>query len=195
MPLDPGYFRIVEVGDDNPHFSSSLSARMVTSIEVQGSYEPYTLDMTGAVDRVFARGELESGVGCPCHTSTVTVTSKGETSQYTGLPLWRLLAYVDDDVYPASERGIHYNDSDFNDQLAAGGYAIDLIASDGYSQTVPSDLVAHDDRFIVAFKKNGEFLDPESDGYMRFVFDDSVSLPDGMNLRSVKFLTNILLHL
>jgi hypothetical protein len=123
------------------------------------------------------------------------VTSKGETNQYTGLPLWRLLAYVDDDVYPVPEEGVHYNDSDFNDQLAAGGYAIDLVASDGYTQTVTSDLVAHDDRFIIAFKKNGKFLDPTSEGTMRFVFDDSVSLPDDTNLRSVKFLTDILLHL
>ncbi len=30
---------------------------------------------------------------------------------------------------------------------------------------------------------------------MRFVFDDSVTLPDDLNLRSVKFLTDILLHL
>jgi hypothetical protein len=195
MPMDPGYFRIVEIGDDNPHFSSSLSARMVATIEVQGTYEEYSLHMVGAVERIFSRGELESGVGCPCHTSTVTVTSKGETDEYTGLPLWRLLAYVDDDVYPSPDQGIFYNDGDFNDQLAAEDYTIELVASDGYTQTVTSDLVAHDDRFIIAFKKNGAFLDPASDGYMRFVFDDSVSLPDDMKLRSVKFLTDILLDL
>jgi len=195
MPLDPGYFRVVQVGEENPHFTSSLSARMVTTIEVLGTYEEYTLRVTGAVERSFARGELEAGIGCPCHTSTVTVTKKGETHTYTGLPLWRLIAYVDDDVFPETEEGIHYDEEDFNDALAATAYAIVLTASDGYAQSVTADLIARDDRFIVAFKMDGIFLDPESDGYMRFVYDDSVELPEGVSLKSVKFLTAITLDL
>ena len=195
MPLDPGYFRIVQVGEENPHFSSSLSARMVATIEVLGTYEEYSLLLTGAVERLFARGELEAGIGCPCHTSTVTVTSKGETHTYTGLPLWRLIAYVDDDVFPAPEEGIHYNDEDFSDALAATGYVITLTASDGYAQSVTADLIARDDRFVVAFKMDGVFLDPASSGYMRFVHDDSVELADEVSLKSVKFLAEILLHL
>ena len=195
IPFDPGYFRIVLVGDDTPHFPSALSAKMVVLIEVLGVYVDYSLDMTGAVDRTFSRSELEEGVGCPCHTATVFVTSKGVTSEYTGIPLWRLIAFIDDGVYPAAYLGLHYNDSDFNDELASSGYTIDLVASDGYTQTVASDLMAHDDRFIVAFKKDGAFLDPESNGYMRFVFDDSVELPEESNLRAVKFLAEILLGL
>jgi len=195
MPLDPGFLRIVQVGDGNPHFKSSLSARMVDRIEVLGTYEDYSLLMTGAVERTFARGELEAGIGCPCHTATVTVTSKGETHTYTGLPLWRLVGYVDDEVYPAVDQGIHYDDVDFNDALAATDYEITLTASDGYSQTVYSSWIAHDDRFIVAFKMDGTFLDPSADGYMRFVYDDSVVLPEGARLKSVKFLTEIKLGL
>jgi len=195
MPNDPGYFRVVQVGENNPHFSSSLSAQMVVKIEVLGTYEAYSLFLTGAVERLFARGELEEGVGCPCHTATVTVTSKGETHTYTGLPLWRLVAYVDDDVFPAAEEGIHYNDEDFNDTLAAAGYGITLTASDGYAQSVASTIVARDDRFIVAFKMDGVFLDPVSNGYMRFVYDDSVELPEGASLKSVKFLAEIALDL
>ena len=195
MPLDPGYLRIVQVGEGVPHFTSSLSARMVERVEVLGTYEEYSLLVTGAVERLFGRGELEAGIGCPCHTATVTVTSKGETHTYTGLPLWRLLAYVDDDVFPAAEEGIHYNDEDFNDALAIDGYTVTLTASDGYVQTVTSDLIARDDRFIVAFKRDGMFPDPTSDGYMCFVYDDSVELPDGVRLKSVKFLAEVALDL
>jgi len=119
------------------------------------------------------------------------VTSKGETHTYTGLPLWRLVAYVDDDVYPAKEEGIHYNDEDLNDSLAESGYEIELVASDGYTQTALSSWIARDDRFIIAFKMDGVFLDPESSGYMRFVYDDSVELPEDVRLKSVKFLTEI----
>lgn len=195
LPYDPGYLRVVQVGPDTPHFPSSLSAKMVERIEILGEYEEYALRLMGAVERIFSRGELEAGVGCPCHTVTVSVTSRDVTSQYTGLPLWRLLAYVDDTAYPPRERGIHYEDDHFNDELAASAYSIELVASDGYSQMVTSDLVARDDRFIVAFKKDGVFLDPEDDGYMRFVYDDSVELPEGMRLRSVKYLAEILLQL
>jgi len=121
----------------------------------------------------------------------VTVTSKGGTHTYTGLPLWRLIAYVDDDRAPGPEQGIHYDDADFNDALAAAGYKITLIAEDGYKQSITSQVIAHDDRFIVAFKKDGAFLDPEKDGYMRFVYDDSVVFPAGTSVKSVKFLSTI----
>jgi hypothetical protein len=66
-----------------------------------------------------------------------------------------------------------------------------LTATDGYSQTVSASVVARDDRFVVAFKKDGTFLDPTSEGSMRFVFDDSVVLPEGTSLKSVKFLASI----
>ena len=195
MPYDPGYLRIVQVGENSPHFASSLSARMVERIEVLGTYEEYTLLLKGAIERLFSRGELEVGIGCPCHTATITATSKGETHTYTGLPLWRLIAYVDDDVFPAPEEGIHYNDEDFNDTLAVQNYTITLSAVDGYSQSVTSSLIARDDRFIVAFKKDGVFLDPSKDGYMRFAYDDSVELPEEMRLKPVKFLNEIILGL
>ena len=195
MPHDPGPLRIVQIGEDNPHFTSSLSARMVTRIEVLGTYEEYSLLLTGAADRLFSRGELEAGIGCPCHTATVTVTRVGETQTYTGLPLWRLIGYVDDDLFPAADLGIHYDDSDFNDTLAAMGYTITLAASDGYTQAVTSDLIAHDDRFVIAFRMNGAFLDPSVDGYMLFVVDDAVELPDGLRPKSVKFLVEIRLDL
>ena len=195
MPHDPGPLRIVRIGEDNPHFTSSLSARMVARIEVLGIYEEYRLLLTGAVDRLFSRGELEAGIGCPCHTATVSATSVGETHTYTGLPLWRLIGYVDDDLFPAGDLGIHYDDGDFNDTRAATRYEITLVASDGYTQTVTSDLIARDDRFVIAFRMDGVFLDPAADGYMRFVFDDTVELPDGSRLKSVKSLVEIRLDL
>jgi len=194
MPCDPGYPRVVKVGEDNPCFEGSLSARMVEEIDILGAYEEYSLLLQGAIARTFSRAELEAGVGCPCHTSTVTVTGKGGTHAYTGLPLWRLIAYVDDGNFPFPERGIYYNDADFNDSMANDGYTITLVARDGYSQSVSSTLVAHDDRFIVAFKQDGVFLDPQEDGHMRFVFDDSVLFPQETQLKSVKWLMEINLH-
>ncbi len=79
--------------------------------------------------------------------------------------------------------------------MAGQDYSITLLAADGYSQTVTSTLIARDDRFIVAFKRDGLFLDPAQDGYMRFTYDDSVELPQGMRLKPVKFLAKIVLDL
>ena len=191
MPYDPGPLRIVLVGEDNPRFEGAISAKMVTRIDILGAYEDYSLLIDGTITRAFSRAELESGVGCPCHTSTVTVTSKGETHTYTGLPLWRLVAYVDDDRAPGPEQGIHYDEDDFNDALASAGYTIAVVAEDGYTQLVSSHLIAHDDRLIVAFKQDGLFLDPTKNGYMRFVYDDSVLFPAGTSVKSVKFLSSI----
>ena len=195
MPYDPGYLRVVKVGEDNPRFDGSLSARMVEQINILGAYEEYSLLLQGAITRTFSRAELEAGVGCPCHTSTVTVTGEGGTHTYTGLPLWRLIAYVDDENSPFPEQGIYYDDTDLNDDLAEDGYTITLVAGDGYSQSVSSTLVAHDDRFIVALKQDGVFLDPIEDGHMRFVVDDSVLFPKGTQLKSVKWLVEIHLDL
>jgi hypothetical protein len=195
MPYDPGYLRVVKVGEDNPRFDGSLSARMVEEINILGAYEEYSLLLQGVITRTFSRAELEAGVGCPCHTSTVTVTGEGGTHTYTGLPLWRLIAYVDDETSPFLEQGIYYDDTDLNDELAKDGYTITLVAGDGYSQSVSSTLVAHDDRFIVALKQDGVFLDPREDGHMRFVVDDSVLFPQGTQLKSVKWLVEIRLDL
>ena len=191
MPYDPGPFRIVLVGENNPRFEGAVSAKMVSRIDILGTYDDYSLLVQGAVTRTFSRSELEGGVGCPCHASTVIVTSKGETHTYTGLPLWRLVAYVDDNTAPAPDEGIHYDDADFNDALAASGYTVTLAAADGYKQSISSQVIAHDDRFIVAFKEDGVFLDPGKNGYMRFVYDDSVVFPTGTTVKSVKFLSSI----
>lgn len=193
MPFDPGYFRMVKVGPGVPHFESARSAKMVERVEVHGVYKPYTLRLAGAVERTFTREELEAGVGCPCHASTVVATSKGETHTYTGFPLWRLLAYVDDGRFPAPERGIFYNDADFNDALAQAGYPIELQAVDGFSQTISSTLVSHDDRFLIALKRDGQFLAKEDGGPLLFVWDDSAPAPD--DLRKVKWVTEIVLFL
>jgi len=191
LPFDPGFFRLVKVGPSGARFPGSRSARMVVRIEVHGPYQPYSLRLSGAVERGFDRAELEAGVGCPCHARAVTVTHKGETHTYSGLPLWRLLAYVDDARFPDPEQGIFYDDADFNDQLAGAGYLVEIRAADGYSQTIASTYLAHDDRYIIALKRDGEFLTAEEGGPLMFVWDDSAPTPDG--LKRVKWVTEIVI--
>lgn len=191
MPFNPGYFRMVKVGPKNPRFSTSASAKMVVRVEVRGAYEPHLLRLLWVEERVFTRWELEVGVACPCRAVTVLVTHKGETRAYTGFPLWRLVAYVDDDLAPPQERGIYYDDAHFNDELAQAGYLVEIRGADDFVQTLSSPLLARDDRFIIALKVDGRFLTKEDGGPLLFVWDDSASAP--AKLKWVKWVTEIVL--
>lgn len=179
LPSNVRPLRMVKVGPGSPRFEGALSARMVVAVEVRGPYVGYNLDLSGARVRTFERGELEAGAACPCHTATVSVTRDGTTLAYTGLPLWRLLAYVDDDMYPPLERGIYYEDFHFNDALAADGYTVKIRGADGSMQRIPVEFVARDDRYIIALKEDGRFLDDEA-GPLAFVWDEGAPVPEGL---------------
>lgn len=191
LPFNPGFFRLVKVGPANPHFPSAASARMVTKIEVRGEYRPYALRLTGAREHVFTRWDLEAGVACPCHAKEITATRKGETHTYTGIPLWRLLAYVDDEIAPAGT-GLKYDDAAFNWELAKSGYLVEIRAADGFSQVIESGYLAGEDRFILALKVDGRFLTEEEGGPLLFVWDDGVFAPAG--LKRVKWVTEVIIH-
>lgn len=191
MPFNPGYFRMVKVGPGNPRFQSAASAKMVVRIEVRGSYVPYSLRLSGATEKSFTRWDLESAVACPCHAQAVISTHKGKTHTYIGLPLWRLLAYVDDEVSPEGF-GIKYDDASFNWERAQAGYLVEIRGKDGFFQTIPSSFLAGNDQFILALKIDGLFLSEEDGGPFLFVWDDSAVVPE--KLKRVKWVTEIVIH-
>jgi DMSO/TMAO reductase YedYZ molybdopterin-dependent catalytic subunit len=191
MPFNPGYFRMVKVGPGNPRFQSSASAKMVVRIEIRGQYSSYSLRLSGAVEKIFSRWDLESAVACPCHAQAVSSTHKGETHTYIGLPLWRLLAYVDDEVSPEGF-GIKYDESSFNWEKAKAGYLVEIRGKDGFSQTIPSSFLAGNDLCILALKIDGRFLSEEEGGPLLFVWDDRAAVPE--NLKRVKWVTEIVIH-
>ena len=191
LPFNPGYFRLVKAGPGNPSFTAAASARMVARLEVRGPYQPYSLRLVGAREQVFSRWDLEVGIACPCHARAVISTHKGESHVYVGLPLWRLLAYVDDDVVPQGS-GIKFDDGAFHWELAQSGYIVEIRGADGFSQVIPSAYLAGEDRFILALKVDGRFLSEEEGGPLLFVWDDGVSAPPG--LKRVKWVTEILIR-
>lgn len=188
LPFNPGYFRIVKVGPENPRFPSSASAKMVTQIVVRGGYEDYSLRLSGALKRVLSRWELERGVACPCHAVSVRFTHMGETHTYTGFPLWRLLAYVDDELAPPPEKGVYYDDALFNEELARSGYTVKIVGADGFSLRVASQIVLRNDLLIIALKVDGRFLTKEEGGPLLFVWDHALAIP---GLKKVKEVVEI----
>jgi hypothetical protein len=134
---------------DSPS-SSGLSVKWVNEIIIYSSEEPtppetWSLTLTGADTYVMDQTEFEDGV--ECHGATWV----DDTDTWSGIPLWRLVGYVDDDV--------QHGEGAFNDAMAAAGYDVQVIASDGYSKTFASADVARNDNMIVANTLNGEELD------------------------------------
>jgi len=69
---------------------------------------------------------------------------------YTGIPLWRLLGWVDDRI-PHGSNG-------FNDAAAIAGYKVIVKAGDGYAKEFTSQQIGKNDNFIVANTLNGTSL-------------------------------------
>jgi DMSO/TMAO reductase YedYZ molybdopterin-dependent catalytic subunit len=82
----------------------------------------------------------------------------GDNNVWGGVPLWLLVAMVDDDpdAGPA-----HFN---FNDALAAQNYEVNVIAGDGWTATLDSAAIARNDGYIVANTLNGEPLPLQTEG-------------------------------
>ncbi len=81
-----------------------------------------------------------------CHHN-VTWTDPSSNNVWQGVSLWDLAGAVDD-----VESTSHFT---FNDTRAAMGYTIRVSAADGFNATFASATAAHNDGYIVAYKKNG----------------------------------------
>jgi len=189
LSLDPGYFRTVKVGPSNPNIDGHSSARMVKRISVSGEvYQEYDLLITGRMDNRLDRQTIQSGVSC--HTKTVEYLDKksGETSSYTGIPLWLLLAYGDDADH-APHRQTDKSILSYKEETAREGYSVEIVASDGYSITLDSKQLNKNDDVILATLKEGESL-PEREWPLVLVWDQNAErVPDG--IKAVRNITEI----
>jgi hypothetical protein len=122
--------------------STGLSVKNVAEINIfTGEMPVWELTLEGASTYIMPQSEFEGGVACH------GVSWDDGTNVWTGIPLWLLVGYVDD--------GNQHNAGAFNDNLAAIGYDINLIASDNWTKTFASSLVARNDDMIIANEMNG----------------------------------------
>ncbi len=129
-------------------------------IEVVPDIVPWALSLEGGITFDMDSGTFESCTTAGCHAAAWQNTN-GDS--FSGVPLWRLIGYVDDELM--HEKGIGYND-----ELADTGYQVEIIAEDGYTITLTSEEVKRNQDIIVAFLTNGE---PLSEDYwpLRLVGD------------------------
>jgi hypothetical protein len=155
------------VGSDVDYLSLSISC--ITEIELVGLYEeePWNLTLNGEVTAVINRTSFEEGVAC--HNVSWT---DGSARTWTGIPLWRLVGWVDDT-----------DQHDFNDALADAGYEITVIAGDGYNKTFDSSFVKRNDDIILANELDGAPIPEDSSSYpLRLT---GSALTSGQNVKNV----------
>ncbi len=132
---------------------AGLSAKYVDTIKIYSAPEAdWNLTLEGAIGDTISKSYFEQAIACAMggHASEYT-DSKGRT--WEGLPLWLLCGWMDDEN--------SHSEGAYNDTLAAAGYNITIIASDGCSVTLNSTIVARNDNIIIANKLNGTVLPPK----------------------------------
>lgn len=100
--------------------------------------QDWPLQLVGACDLTMSEADFAQDVSS--NGATTWTDANGDT--YSGLPLWMLVAKVDDDITDGP--------NSFNDALAAAGYQIVVTAADGYYQYFDSATVARNDNIIMA---------------------------------------------
>ncbi len=102
----------------------------------------WQLKLDGKISDIIPQGEFEYSAGC--HNATYT---DANGNVYTGIPLWRLMGWVDDRI-PHGPDG-------FNDAAAITGYKVIIKAGDGYTKEFTSQQIGKNDNFIIANTMNG----------------------------------------
>jgi hypothetical protein len=155
LPEDPGFIRTVKVGPKTPNITGHLSVRMIEKIVVkEEGYRDFALAINGKMSFTLDRQTIQSGVSC--HKKTVFFERKGTAARYTGIPLWRMLAYSDDPRHAP-----HRQDSSiisYRKELAAKGYRVEVIAADGFKITMDSREIDGNDDLILGMYREEEEL-------------------------------------
>lgn len=95
----------------------------------------------------FAEGAKSKCHGIPCKF----IEQDGKTSVYTGIPLWLMCGWVDDDV--------KHGGGGFNDDLAVKGYRVVVTAADGQMVVFDSELIARNDNIVLANKVGAKSIE------------------------------------
>ena len=116
----------------------------------------WTLQLSGAKDEKVSKAYFENGLACASSTHKVSWTD-ADGNVWGGVPLWLLVGMVDDNP----DVGVkHFN---FNDDLAAQKYQVNVISGDGWKATLDSDKIARNNGYIIANTLNGEPLPQKLD--------------------------------
>jgi DMSO/TMAO reductase YedYZ molybdopterin-dependent catalytic subunit len=173
QPLVGNEFPLRLVGEN---LTSGQMVKMISRIELRNMSTDvpiWNLTLVGTKTAVIDSGAFEALYNCGVHSAWYNFTNGTGDHSYAGIPLWVLVGAVDGDDGTG-----HYV---FNTSLAAQGYEVKVVASDGYNVTISSADVALNDTMILAFMLDGAYL-AGSEYPLRLVGD---TLPGSMKVRAV----------
>ncbi len=141
-------------GKDALPSAAQLSNKWIAKVEIfPAPSSDWTLNLNGSIQRTITKSYFESGLSWSGHRATYTDASG---NNWEGMPLWRLVGYVDD--------GNEHAGASFNNTLADLGYTVRVIADDGFSKTFTSQEIAESSNYIVANTLNGSTLPAQING-------------------------------
>jgi DMSO/TMAO reductase YedYZ molybdopterin-dependent catalytic subunit len=114
----------------------------------------FELTLSGYITDTVDKERYLSAMPCSAMQHYYTWTDS-EGNEWTGIPVWLLVGLVDDDNA--------HGEAAFNRELAASGYQVSFIASDGYHKELDSTLISENNEILVAYLLNGEALPDEGD--------------------------------
>ncbi|NOQ32827.1 MAG: hypothetical protein GQ567_01315 [Methanosarcinales archaeon] len=136
---------------------AGLSAKYVDTIKIyNGTEADWNITLDGAIKDTIRKSYFEQALTCTMGGhATEYKDSEGRT--WEGLPLWLLCGWVDDEN--------SHSEGAYNDTLAAAGYDIVVIGSDGYSVTIDSRDMIRNSNYIVANTLNGTHIHEDSSNW------------------------------
>lgn len=126
------------------------TVKWVDRVEVKAASADWSLVLKGAVDAQITRESYRSCSSPGCH-GTVWADESGELWQ--GIPLWRAVGLVDDQV--------KHDEGAFGRTLAKQGYPIEVRSEDGTTVTISSKKLFSDQEILLAAKLAGQELPEE----------------------------------
>jgi DMSO/TMAO reductase YedYZ molybdopterin-dependent catalytic subunit len=143
-PKEDGTVRLAIVSDTlNQVTDGHWSVKWVAKLEAKQLGAEWVLKAHGAVMEDIDRASVESCGAPQCHGASWT---DDKAQEWVGVPLWLFVGAVDDEIT--------HEGPAFNDELVDGNYAIEVIASDGYTVTFDAARVARNGNIILAYKVN-----------------------------------------
>ncbi len=138
--------------------AAGVSNKNIATIAIKpGAREDWSLLLTGAITDTIDRSYFESGKACAMAGHGATWTDD-EGQVWSGMPLWVLCGWVDDD------NKHDYGTDPFRDDLADAGYNVTVIdygpdgirdTDDDFSYTFNSSFVKRNNNIIVADEIDG----------------------------------------
>lgn len=167
-----GKLRLAILSDNDTITEGHWWIKWVENIEIVEGAALWELSIEGAINSVIDSSYFGAAASPDCHGTTWT-DDQGRV--WEGIPLWILVGWGDDENQHEADKEDDGVETDaFNDELAAQGYQVEIIAADGYSKTFASADIARNDGWIIAYMRDGEEL-PENQWPLRLVGVDLTS--------------------